>query len=198
MQPKSPSPDFDFMLKEQPQRRRILPMPNLSKPVKIVLGVIIAIILLIVISSALSGRKAGKIQPFMGVLARGQETLRVTSEVQQLQLQDPQTQALAATAASALASDKQELLSYLVKNHDKVSAKALAADNDTAADANLKTAGQNNGLDSAYVTYMREALNKYENDVQAAYKTAGPNGKNLLNNISISTTTLLNSPPLKS
>lgn len=198
MQPKSPSPDFDFMLKDPPKRRRLLPMPNFSRPVKIILSVIIVIVALVVVSSVLSGRKAGKYQPFINVLARGQETLRVTSEVQQLQLQDPQTQALAATTASALASDKQQLIDYLQKNHDKVGAKALAADDDTTSDANLKTAAQNNGLDAAYVTYLKDALNRYENDVQTAYKTAGPNGKNLLNSISISTTTLLNSPPLKS
>jgi hypothetical protein len=188
MQPQSPNKDFDFMLKEQPQRRRILPSFNLSKPIKIALAVVLAIVFLIVISSVLSGRKAGKTQPFIGVLARGQETLRVTAEVQQLQLQDPQTQAMASTAASALASDKQQLLNYLARNHSKVSAAALGADNDKTSD----------GLDSAYVTYLRDSLNKYETDIQTAYKTAGPNGQKLLNDISISTTTLLNSPPLKS
>jgi hypothetical protein len=198
MQPQSPNKDFDFMLKEQPQRRRILPSFNLSKPIKIALAVVLAIVFLIVISSVLSGRKAGKTQPFIGVLARGQETLRVTAEVQQLQLQDPQTQAMASTAASALASDKQQLLNYLARNHSKVSAAALGADNDKTSDASLQAAAQNNGLDSAYVTYLRDSLNKYETDIQTAYKTAGPNGQKLLNDISISTTTLLNSPPLKS
>jgi hypothetical protein len=198
MQPQSPNKDFDFMLKEQPQRRRILPSFNLSKPIKIALAVVLAIVFLIVISSVLSGRNAGKTQPFIGVLARGQETLRVTAEVQQLQLQDPQTQAMASTAASALASDKQQLLNYLARNHSKVSAAALGADNDKTSDASLQAAAQNNGLDSAYVTYLRDSLNKYETDIQTAYKTAGPNGQKLLNDISISTTTLLNSPPLKS
>lgn len=198
MQPKSPSPDFDFMLKnEQPAKRR-LPLPNFSRPVKITLGTVIVVVLLIVISSVLSDRNTGKIQPFINVLARDQETLRVTSYVQQLQLQDPQTQAMAATAASALASDKQQLLNYLSKIHDKVSSAALGADNDKASDASLQAAAQNNGLDSAYVAYMRDSLNKYETDIQAAYKTSGPNGQKLLNDISISTTTLLNSPPLKS
>jgi len=198
MQPKSPSPDFDFMLKDQPARRRVLPMPNLSRPVKIALAVLLAIVLLIVISSVLSSRNAGKTQPFISVLARGQETLRVTSEAQQLQLQDPQTQALAATAATALASDKQQLLTYLVKSRYKISAKSLGADNDKTADTSLQTAAQNNGLDGAYVSYMKNALGKYESDIQAAYKIAGPNGQKILNDMSISTTTLLDSPPLKS
>jgi hypothetical protein len=90
------------------------------------------------------------------------------------------------------------LLNYLARNHSKVSAAALGADNDKTSDASLQAAAQNNGLDSAYVTYLRDSLNKYETDIQTAYKTAGPNGQKLLNDISISTTTLLNSPPLKS
>jgi len=197
MQPQSPNPDFDFMLKDQPAKRRVLPSLNLSRPVKIGLGIVAAILVIIIISSLLSGRNAGKTQPFIDVLARGQETLRVTSEVQQLQLQDPQTQTMAATAAAALASDKQELLSYLTKNHIKVGAKALGADNDKTTDTSLQTAAQNNNLDTAYAAYMRDALGKYETDIQTAYKTAGPNGKKILNDASISTTTLLNSPPLK-
>lgn len=198
MQPQSPSPDFDFMLKDQPKARRGVPLPNFSKPVKIILAVLAAIILLIVISSVLSGRQAGKTQPFINVLARGQETLRVTSSAQQLQLQDPQTQALAATASSALASDKQQLTDYLAKNHNKISPNALGGDDDKTTDANLQTAAANNNLDSAYVAYMRDALTKYENDLKAAYDSAGPNGKAILNSISVSTTILLNSPPLKS
>ncbi len=197
MQPQSPNPDFDFMLKDQPAKKRILPSLNLSRPVKIGLGAVIAIVVIIIISSLLSGRNAGKTQPFIDVLARGQETLRVTSYVQQLQLQDPQTQTMAATAASALASDKQELISYLTKNHINVSAKALGADDDKTTDTSLQTAAQNNNLDSAYAAYMRDALSKYETDIQTAYKTAGSNGKKILNDASISTTTLLNSAPLK-
>jgi hypothetical protein len=198
MQPKSPSPDFDFMLKDQPQQRRGLRLPNFSKPVKIILGVIIAIILLIIGSSALSGRGAGKTQPLLDVLARGQETLRITSYAQQLQLQDPQTQATAATVSSALASDKQQLIAYLAKNNVKVTPKVLAADADKSSDTSLQTAAQNNGADAAYLDYLRTALGKYETDVQRAYQTSGPIGKKLLNDISISTTTLLASPPLKS
>ena len=197
MQPQSPNPDFDFMLKENQPAKRGLPLPNFSKPVKIIIAVLVAVALLIVISSVLSGRQAGQTQPFIDILARGQETLRVTSLVQQLQLQDPQTQALAATVSSALASDKQQLTDYLAKNHNKISPNALGADDDKAADANFQTADQNNNLDSTYVTYMRDALTKYENDLKAAYNSAGPNGKAILNSISVSTTTLLNSPPLK-
>jgi hypothetical protein len=197
MQPKSPSPDFDFMLKSQPKQRRRLAMPNLPKPVLIGLAVLLVLILLIVVSSVMSGRKTDKFQPFVSALARDQETLRITSFAQQLQLRDPQTQAMAATAANALASDKQQMIDYLQKNGTKVSPAALGADNDKASDTSLQTAAQNNGLDAAYVAYMKTALGKYENDLKIAYVSSGPKGKQILADASASVMTLLNSPPLK-
>ena len=198
MQPQSPSPNFDFMLKENQPGKRSLPMPNLPKPAKIGLAVVGAIILLIIVSSLLSGRNKGSTQPFVGVLARATETLRVTTLVQQqLTLQDPQTQALAATVSAAIASDKQQIASYLAKNHIKASTSQLAVDTDKSTDTSLQTAAQNNGLDAAYVSYLKDALAKYETDLQTAYKTAGVNGQKLLTGSFESTRTLLNSAPIK-
>jgi len=197
MQPQSPNPDFDFMLKDQPKAGRRLALPDMPRPVKIILGVIAAIVVLIIIFSLVSGRGKVDTKPYMDVLARGQETLRVTSYVQTLKLQDPQVQSLAATVSSALASDKQQIIAYLQTNHVKVDPKALATDADKTTDTNLQTASQNNNLDSVYQNYLRNALIEYENDIRAAYQKAGPKGKEILNAASISTTTLLNSHPLK-
>lgn len=156
MQPKSPSPEYDFILKENQSPKRGLPMPSLPKPLLIVLAAFLALILIIVIASVLSGRKNNQWLPFEGVLARGQETLRVTKAVQDLKLQDPQTQALAATVSSTLSSDQTQLLSYLARNHVKVASVQLAADTDKTTDASLQAAAQNNNLDAAYVSYVKK------------------------------------------
>lgn len=197
VQPQSPNPDFDFMLKEQPAARRGLPLPNLPRVA--LFGIIgaVVIIVLIIVFSFFSGRDGGSTQPIINVLARGQETLRVTESVQP-QLQDPQTRALAATAAASLNSDKQQLESYLSKNRVKLNAAQLAADLDKTTDTSMQTAAQNNSLDQTYVSYLKDALSRYETDLKAAYQKAGPNGRTILNGASISTTALLNSPPLKS
>src|SRR4051812_1067281 len=108
MQPQSPNPDFDFMLKDQPQARRSL-MPNIPRPAKIALIVAVGIILLIIVTSLFSSRGKGSTQSFVGVAARAQETLRVTA-LEQPKLQDPQTQALAATVSAALSSDEQQII----------------------------------------------------------------------------------------
>jgi hypothetical protein len=199
MQPTSPDPQFDFMLKNNPPTKRGPSLPNLSKPLKIVLGVVAGIFLLIIISSALSGRKSGATQPIINSMARGQEILRVTQLTQQqLSLRDPATQALAATVSSALSSDQQQLTGYMAKNGNKLSKAQLAADIDKTTDAALQSASQTNGLDTAYIDYLRANLSKYGTDLQTAYNIAGPNGKAILGNALSSTSTLLNTPPLKS
>jgi hypothetical protein len=199
MQPQSPNPNFDFMLKDNQPTKRGLPMPNLPKPAKVGLFVIGGLILIIILSSLLSGHSRGKFQPIVNVLARDQETLRVTTLVQQqLQLQDPTSQALATTASSSLASEKTQLLAYLSNNHLKVSSAQLAADTDKSTDASLQSAAQNNGLDAAYANYLKTALAKYQTDLQTAYKSAGPNGKAILSDAFESTVALLKSPPLSS
>jgi hypothetical protein len=199
MQPSSPDPKFDFMLKNNAQPKRRMALPRMSKPIKIVAGAIVAVILLVIVSSVLSGHKGGATKDITGALARGQETLRVTQLAQQqLKFQDPTTQALSATVYSSLSSDQQQLIAYLAKSHTKVSKLQLAADTDKSTDASLQTASQNNALDSSYITYLRDSLTKYQADLQAAYNAAGPNGKVILKSAFDSANTLLSNPPLKS
>jgi hypothetical protein len=199
MQPQSPSPEYDFILKDNKSSRRGLPLPSLPKPVMIGVVAVIAIIFIAIIYSALSGRKNSNWAPYDGVLARGNETLRVTKLVsQQLTLQDPQTQSLAATVDVVFSSDQHQYLSYLSRNHVKVSAAQLAADTDKTTDTSLQSAAQNNSLDSAYKSYLKTVLTKYETDLENALNGSGPNGKKLLGDSIESTRALLNSAPLKS
>lgn len=200
MQPQSPNPNFDFMLKDGQAAKKRLPLPslNLPKPAKIILIAVAGLFVLVIIIALLSGRSNGNYKDFPGVLARVQETLRVTALAQQLNLQDPQTQALAATVTDTLSSDKTQISKYLSNNHHSVSAGQLSVDKNSATDVSLQSAAQNNGLDAAYNSYLKDALSRYQTDLQTAYKTAGPNGKVLLNNAYDSVKTLLNSPPLKS
>jgi hypothetical protein len=198
-EPKSPSPEYDFMLKENKPARRSLPLPKLPNPILYGLSAVVVIFLIIIISSVISGRNKGSSLPYAGVLARGQETLRVTKLAkEQLGLQDPQTQALAATVNSSLSSDQQQLKSYLTKNKIKITTLQLAADTDKRTDTTLQTASQNNNLDSAYVSYLKNALVKYQTDLQNALSGTGPNGKVIISNGIESTRALLNSSPLKS
>jgi hypothetical protein len=196
MQPQSPNPDFDFMLKDQPQSGRNLPLTNLPRPVIYGVGGLLIVILLIVGLSLLSGRQ-GSSQPLVGVLARNQEILRVTT-VAQPQLNDSQVKALAATATASLNSDKQQITAYLASRHIKPKPAQLAVDIDTSTDAAFRSAGQNNGMDQAYVSYLRDALNKYETELRTASQSTSVKVKSILNDATVSIISLLASPPLKS
>lgn len=198
MQPQNPDPKFDFMLKDNPQPKRSLGLPAMSKPVKIVVFGVIGVMLLVILSSLISGHRGGGTKAMVAVVAREQEIMRVTQLAQSQQtLRDPGTTALAATVTATLSSQQAQLTSYLAKNHTKVSKVQLAADTDKNVDAQLQDASQNNQLDDAYKNYLRQALAKYQIELQTAFKSAGPNGKTLLKDAFESNSTLLANAPLK-
>ncbi|HET9722137.1 MAG TPA: hypothetical protein VFP32_03910 [Candidatus Saccharimonadales bacterium] len=201
MQPSEPNPDLNFILNNSPQSKRGLKLPsfNLPKPAKIIIAVVVVLLALVVISSILSSHKSSASQPYVNALARQQEILRVTQLTQQqLQLQDPSTQALAATTYTTLSSQRQQILKYLSGQHMKVSTQSLVTDQDKTTDSQLQTAAQNNNLDAAFATYLKQGLTTYQKDLQTAYQSAGPNGKKILSNAFDSSQILLSSAPLKS
>lgn len=199
MQPQSSDHQFDFMLNNNQPVKRGLGMPKLPKPIMIALGVILAIILIIAVSSFLSGRKNGASKPMIDSAARAQEIVRVTSVVQKLGLRDPSINALSSTVLAVLTSDRQQMIVYLANNKAKVTTVQLARDADPTVDAQMQSALQSNNLDQAYVTYLQQHLPKYQQDLQTAYKAApGPKGKEILKAAYDSQAALLATPPLKS
>jgi hypothetical protein len=198
MQPQSPNPKFDFMLKDQAQPKRGLALPG-GNLIKILVIAIVAVMLLVIISSILRGNKGGP-QAMVPLLARETEIIRVTGLAQDGQpaLQDPGTQALAATVATSLASQQQQITSYLSKNHVKPSKLQLATDTDKSMDSQLQAAGQNNTLDATYISYLKSGMASYQQELQTAYDKAGLNGKAIIKDAFDSTKTLLDNPPLKS
>ncbi|HEX5448216.1 MAG TPA: hypothetical protein VFW90_03410 [Candidatus Saccharimonadales bacterium] len=199
MPPNSPNPDFDFMLKDSQPARRGLPLPslNLPKPAKIILVAVGILFILLIIYAVLAGRGNVGRQSLIDVVQRGQEIIRVTGVIQD-QLQDPDTQALAATVSSTLSSEQKQLVDYLASNHIKVSTSQLDAHTNKSTDSSLQSAAQNNNLDSTYVNYLNSGLSKYAADIQTAYKSAGPKGKQVLSDAFDSVKVLSSSPPLKS
>ncbi len=196
MQPQEPNPDFNFILNDNSPPKRGIGLPKLPKPAKVILFTLIGIIMIVIVLSALSSRSASNSQAYINVVARGQETLRVTSTFQQ-KLQDFQTQATAATVSATITSDQAQITSYLAKNHVKISKVQLNADIDKTTDTSLQNAAQNNNLDAAYQNYLKTALVKYQSDLKLAYASAGPAGKQLLKTSYASAGTLLAAAPLK-
>ena len=197
MQPTSPDGQFDFMLKNSPSPKRGF-LPNIPKLVKIIVIAVMGVMLIAIIASIFTGRSNVASQPIINSLVEGQEILRVTDLTSnRLPLQDPTVQALAATVSSTLSSDQSSLSDYLAKNKVKITKLELSAKTDKTVDTQLQSASQNNNLDSAYQSYLKDSLAKYALSLQAAYKVSGPKGQELLKNAFSSTTIILTSPPLK-
>jgi hypothetical protein len=197
MQPQSPDPKFDFMLKDNAQPKRGMVLPALSKPVKIAAAVVIGIIVLIIASSILSRGKGNGAQTVISAIARGQEIVRVTQLVQTEQLQDPGTTALAATISSTLSSQQAQLTAYLAQGHTKLSSLQLSADTNKSVDTQMQAASQNGQLDVTYKNYLSQSLARYQSDLDTAYKEVGPKGKLILKDAYDSNKLLLASAPLK-
>jgi len=196
----NPNPQYDFIMNagKQPKKNFSLPKLNLPRPVKLTLAGIVALFVIIVLSSIFFGSKTGTYQPLIDAMARAQEITRVSALAQQNDSQDQIVQNLAATVQTALSSQNAQLSAYLKTNKATPSTKALAIDQNKATDAQLQAAAQNNNLATVYETYLKQNLATYKNDLSTAYQKAGPKGKVILSASYNSVQVLLANPPLSS
>lgn len=195
MQPKSPDPAYDFILKDQPKQSRPL-MPGNRLVVLMGAGVVL-FILIVIIGLALS-KGGGKTSGIIDVMARAQEIDRVT-QAQSENLKDPTAINLAATVNTVLASEQTQLNKNLQDRHVKVDSKKLAAYKSSSTDSQMTAAMQSNNLDNTYENYLSTSLTAYGQSIRSAYSsTSNPAAKAILQDAYSSTMTLLNTAPLKS
>jgi len=197
MQPeKGPNPNYDFIMKDTPPpKRSLLPTNN---PILMIAGVVILILLLIVIYGVISGSKGSKgATAIIDSLGKAQEISRVTT-AQATNLKDPNTLAIAATTQAAVGSEQTQLNKFLVSHKVKVDKKKLALYQNKNTDSQMATALQTNSLDSAYLTYLKGALNDYSQSLKTSYSsTTSASARAIQQDAFDSTQTLLSSPTLK-
>ena len=161
-------------------------------------GVVILILLLIVIYGVISGSKGSKgATAIIDSLGKAQEISRVTT-AQATNLKDPNTLAIAATTQAAVGSEQTQLNKFLVSHKVKVDKKKLALYQNKNTDSQMATALQTNSLDSAYLTYLKGALNDYSQSLKTSYSsTTSASARAIQQDAFDSTQTLLSSPTLK-
>lgn len=200
--PQSPPPttpgQFDFMMKDQPKPPGRLNglFVSLPKPAKIALAALGGLFVLVILYALFFGGKTTNTDQLTAVAAKAQEIARV-STLAQTGSQNADTQGLAATTGEVLASQEQQLKSYLETNKAKVDSRKLAARLDKNTDAALNAALQNNNYDQTYFDYLKTNLSAYQSDLTAAYKGAGKNAQAILSAAYASVQTLLSAPQLK-
>lgn len=195
--PPSPNPNYDFILKDQPQPKKSL-MPSFGMPKKalgILLGTILVFLVVVVLATVLKG--GGNSTPMVEVLGKGQEILRVTKLVEPL-AQDADTQGLAATTDAAFSSQLSQVSAYLAKANIKTDAKSLAVYQNKNTDAQVRAAAQDNSLAIFYAGYLKQDLSRYQTSLKASAKGASAARLQILNDAYVSTQTLLSAPQVAS
>ena len=192
--------NFDFMLKDQPAQQRPSPggkFSGLNRPAKLLIGAVVGLVVAIVAAIIFSGGGSSNSQQLLDLMAQDQEIIRV-SQSQQQNLQDSTTKGLSATTVAALSSQKTQLGSALSKSGVKYSPKELGVKQNSATDAQLQAAAQNNNLDQAYIAYLKGALSTYLKSLNDAYLTSKTRTlQTVITQSSDSVKTLLDSPQFK-
>jgi hypothetical protein len=195
------NPDFGFMMDQQPPAQTP-PGPagkisGFGKPAKILAGLGLVFVVVIVAALIFSSGGSGSSQQVLDLMAQNQEIARV-SKAQDQKFTDGNTKGLSATTQATLASQQNELGSYLSKTNVKYGQKELAVKTNPATDTQLETAAQNNSLDDAYAQYLKSSLSAYSISLSATYKsTDSASLKSALQAAYDSVQTLLNSPQFR-
>jgi len=196
MQPSSsPNPQYDFIFNSgtSAPKQSKLPVPNLPKPILIIVGALIALVLFVIVAIILSSANSGKATGYTDLLARSTEIVRV-GEIAKKDVKDLDTLALLTTTNTAVGSEQTQIATYLASTGTKVDPKQLGGYLNSATDQGLASAVQNNNLEEAYITYLKGSLTGYLDALKTTYSTAGTNGKTVLAGAITSTETLLSAP----
>jgi len=167
----------------------------LPKPVLIAIGVLFALIMLIIISSILTGHGKAAYIKLADVVAQQQEIVRVDNSIGQY-TQDSNTKALAATVNVTLAGSQSQLQGYLVKNKYKLKPNQLNARRSPATDSELKNAHLNNRFEPVYYDLLKKSLKDYQSNLQTTRPQVGVNGQKILDQASANVKVLLTAPEL--
>lgn len=187
---------YDFILKDSPKPPRNYPWSSLPKPVVLIAGVSLALMIGIVSFSALFGGRVSNGTQLMDLMARSQEISRVSTLAGQ-QASSADTKALAMTANESLSSGKQQITKYLKAHKIKIDVKKLNARLNKSTDAQLLSASQNNNYDQAYLSYLKTNLTDYNSALNTAYTGAPKELQATLKEAYSSNQQILSAPQLK-
>jgi len=170
----------------------------MSGPVLALLAGVVLIILTIIISTLLLGKNKASTTGIVELIGRAQEINRINT-LEQQQIKDASTADLLATTQVVLTSEQNQLNSYAKTHKIKINPKKLDTYKNAQTDAQLQTAAEANTLDSAYATYLKQALSEYSDSLSRAYQsTKKADLQAILKEAYASTQTLLGNPPKSS
>jgi len=188
-----PENAYDFIMNpEKPSRKTNLALPK-SLGLKLVVvsgGILALIVVFIIFKSLLSG--GGSYTAFIPVVQEQQELIHLTSSITPQQSLSANDLNFNATTQLSVTSSQAALLTYLKTHKVKVSTKQLNLKVSSTVDNQLTTAQTAGTFRQTYEETMLSQLNAYKLNLAQAYKTAGKNGKTLLNDDYVQAQLLIN------
>lgn len=191
MQPQQPSygapeppvvqPNYDFIVNPQAAPRK-LPLRGgsmLSRILVVGVGLIVLIVAFTIIKGLISG--GGNSAALLHVAQDQQAILHLTTAAAQQQGISNTNLNFAVTSNLVITSEKSELLSYVSKQHQKISRKQLILKVKPSLDTQLTNAAAASTYDTTFQDIMKSQLADYQSALKLAYKeTTGANGRKLL------------------
>ncbi len=193
--PATPGGPFDFITKSAPPapEKTGLKLPNLPKPVLILIGALGLLLIFIVIAVFLGSMGGVKTQAYVDIMSRSSEIVRV-SDLTKSKMKDADALALLTTTTTALSSQQSQFSAYVSSTGGKVDPKLLGSYQNSETDKGLATAEQNSKLTEAYIIYLQGSLNGYLNSLNTAYSVASKRAKPIIAQSITSTKVLLSAP----
>ncbi len=142
-------------------------------------GLIILLIAFSIIKGVLSG--GGNKAAMLHVVQDQQEIVHLSTAAALVPSISTTNKNFAVSASLVVSSQKSQLLTYLLKQHQKVSLKELHLKVSPSLDAQLTSAAAASTYDLTFRDDMNSQLTDYRAALQLAYKqTPGANGRKLL------------------
>jgi hypothetical protein len=186
MNPQQPGQNpYDFILAPQkaPAPKAYLPGSNgggMGMRIAIIGGGVVFLIIIVVIVLSLFSKPNPNTTLLTGLAETQQELNRVaTTGGQQSSGQGLKNSSI--TVQLTLLSHQNQTVTYLTKQHIKLTLKQLGVKKSAVTDATLKTATQNSTYDIVYAQVLQNQLKAYSSELKTAYTTvSGTNARKLL------------------
>jgi len=173
---------FDFIMSPNAPKQGGVPFMSGNKRLRVALLAVGALVILAIIGSLLSSLTKPKFDSagLVSITQRQAEIVRIAN-IAATTSNSSTTLNSAYTIKLSVGSAEQQLVTYLGKNHVKVTPALLALKKDKQTDSQLSNAVSSSTFDSTFTDIMQTQLTTYQKALKAAYTAnPGPTGRKLL------------------
>mgnify|MGYP007083597512 CR=1 FL=1 len=186
------SNQFDFIMNPQkPQKPSLLPGGPKIKMVILGLGIVTVVIVLLAIILGVFSSGDATTEALVKISQQQTEIIRIATDGNK-KAGSEKTRKLASMTSMTIATDQQNMLSYLAKQKRKVKPKELNLLVDKKTDTKLAAASSNGRYDEVFTQILLEQLTQYQTALKSNFNSVGDKGKDVLNKSYDNVTLIIN------